>query len=204
MLNDKWVGVDTIIERLGRSFPGLSVSRGHAAEWCFDVVKDLGAWPSFKEERGLVIEVENNRADLPCNVYRVLSVLPDRGGLTSSQREGFKYSNMGSHLLFGSNNITNVTRITIDALVFEVDEQGLPLIYERAAEAAFYYILKRLKEGEFLSGKMPADRWQWITMEYDRHMHNARSSMRFMTRQELDSVVRVARSTIRPAHYAIQ
>lgn len=202
MLSDKWVSVDTIIERIGRSFPELNVSRGHAAEWCFDVVKDLGAWPSFREVHNLLIDVENNRAELPCNVYKVLEVHPDYGGLSSGKREGFRYSNMGNHLLFGTNSVTPAARINISALVFEVDEQGLPMVYERAAEAAFYYILKRMKEGDFIAGKVPMDRWLWITGEYDRHMHNARSSMRFVTRNDMDAVVRTARSAIRPAHYA--
>lgn len=202
MLSDKWVSIDTIIERVGRSFPDMAVDRNHAAEWCFDVVKDVGAWPGFKEERGLVLDVENSRVELPCNTYRLLSLLPNRGNLSSRDRELFRYQNMGSHVLLSNDNNTPVTQVVVDVLLFHVDENGLPMIYERSQEACFYYILKRMKEGDFINGKLPPDRWQWITSQYDLNIKVAKASMRFMSREDFDAIVRVARSMIRPTHYA--
>lgn len=206
MLNDKWVTVDSIIERVGRMFPDLEMDRQNAAEWCFDVVRAVGAFPSFEEKKGVVINVINNRVKLPCDTYRVLHVFPIglNGGRTSGYRERWWTQNQGQFLDVASSSIHGVpSQVALDYLAFKVDEHDFPMVYIEAAEAAAFYIIMKMKMDDFLSGNMRGDRWQWLEQKYEIELAKAQSSaMRWSSREDLDDIVRVARSWIRPAHYA--
>lgn len=200
MLTDKWVTVDNIIERIARANPELQIDRYTIAEWCFDVVKDLGVWPGF-ERVTIKLDVANKQAELPCNVYRVLQVRPN-----TSLRDPMKfgYENTGSHIRVSDRSISGTpTNIVVDALAFKVDENGLPMIFEPAARACHFYVLHMHSLDKMLSGQMPPDRFNYLEEAYNRHLRDARSkTSRWRSRDDMDRVVAVARSIIRPVHYA--
>jgi hypothetical protein len=207
MLSDKWVSVDAIIERASRTFPDIEIPRANAAEWCFDVVKELGVFPAFEEKTG-TIEVKNNQAILPCDVYRVLHTWP--GGVTATNsytsafRQGWAVENEGrtidvsSHSMYGT-----PTTVNIQYLAFVVDEFGYPMIFTEAAEAAMWYLIMKMKTADFINETMSPDKFAYLQSQYETELGYARSkTMRWTTREELDTIVRVARSVVRPAHYA--
>lgn len=201
---EKWVTVDHIIERANRVFPSLEIPRENAAEWCLEVVNDLGFYPGFREKRGVVLEVKNGLAKLPCDVYRVLSTNPNVATpMTSTRRELWMANNDGRYLQFPNKFGSGFPgEVVIDYIAYETDENGWPKIYEQAQEAAMWYIIMRMKSEDFVSGAMLPDRFQWIENNYKQSFDFAKRSTRWSTRQDLDRLVRIARSMIRPAHYA--
>lgn len=206
MLNEKWVGVDAVIERAARVFPDLEINRNDAAEWCLEVVKDVGVFPSFKE-KVQVVDVVNNMAEVPCDSFRVLHVVPygaSSNKYTSHFRENWYNINEGRYINLASNNsFRGPEKVEIRYLGFALDESGLPMIFEGATEAAMWYLVMRLKTADFINGSMPPDRFQYIENKYLDEMNLARSrTMRWNTREDLDRIVKVARSIIRPAHYS--
>lgn len=208
MLSDKWISVDAVIERAARVFPNLEIPRASAAEWCFEVVKDVGVFPSF-EQKTEVIEVKNNQVVLPCDVYRVLHVRPGSttsASYTSAFRDSWYTENLGrvidisSHSRYGT-----PTTVEIEYLAFKVDDSGYPMIFVEAAEAAMYYLIMKMKTADFVNGDMKPDRFMWLQQQYDDYLNVARGrTMRWTTREDLDKIVRVARSVIRPTHYAVK
>jgi len=207
MLSDKWVSVDAIIERASRTFPDIEIPRVNAAEWCFDVVKELGVFPSFTQKRAIV-KVENNQVVLPCDVFRILHTRPGHGVTpelyTSAYRQGWYVENEGRTLDLMSHSVYGTPRtVDIEYLAFEVDEHGYPMIFVEAAEAAMWYLVMKMKTADYINETMSPDKFMFLKDQYETELGAARSrTMRWTTREQLDKIVRVARSVIRPAHYA--
>jgi hypothetical protein len=206
MLSDKWISVDAIIERTSRVFPNLEIPRSSAAEWCFDVVKEVGVFPSF-EEKTAIVEVRNGQAVLPCDVYRILHIRP--GSMTSSMyrtefRENWYVENLGRVIDVNNHNRYGSPKtIEIEYLAFVVDESGYPMIFVEAAEAAMFYLIMKMKTADYVNGDMKSDRFLWVQSQYEDNLSGAKSkTMRWTTREDLDKIVRVARSIVRPMHYA--
>lgn len=207
MLNDKWITVDAVIERVARTYPDVEINRSDAAEWCFDVVRDVGVFPSFLEKRE-IIPVVNGVAQLPCDVYRILHVAPDSSvanAYTSAFRNSWYVENHGGYLEVANSSQHGIPRsLMVDYLAFKVDDSGYPMIFVEARDAAAYYITMKLKEADFIAGRMDPQRFQWLEQRYHAELEYAKvRTMRWTDREELDRIVKVARSIIRPAHYAV-
>ena len=206
MLNDKWVSVDAILERVGRMFPDLEVPRGSAAEWCFEVVRELGVFPAFVE-KSAQLEVKNNTVQLPCDLFRILHALPHSStniAYTSAGRQSWYALNEGGFMNVRADAMYGTpSSVNLQYLAFQTDAHGYPMIFEAAAEAAAFYIVMKMKTADFIGGNMERDKFFWLKEQYETELGYARNkTMRWTTREDLDKIVRVARSMIRPAHYA--
>ena len=205
MLSDKWVSVDAVMERVNRVFPDLQMERSIVAEWCLDVIKEVGVYPSFKEVTEQ-LPVINNHVKMPCNVYRILHVQPSATTLseyTSSFRDAWYVENDGRSLDVSSHSRYGTPKsVVVKYLSFQVDEHDYPMVFSEAAQAAMWYIILMAKTADFINGSIPGDRYQYIQSQYETELGLARSkTMRWASREDLDRLVRIARSIIRPTHY---
>lgn len=193
-IGDKYVSIHTVASRIARNHKGLAFDISDIAEWCFEVVKNIGKYDHFIEYKGVVLEVENLKAKLPCDVYRLLSV-KNNGKICSNQT----FYNDGTYLNFGT--IGTPVEVVIDYIGFAVDEDGFPLIEDSAQEACFWYCLSRIMLEQYLNGDIPTDRYQMIDSKYNHYVSVARGGMRFMSRNDLSDIHRTAINIIRRSRY---
>lgn len=190
----KYVSVDTVAARIARNYKSLSFDKGDIAEWCFEVVKNIGKYESFVEYKDVEIDVINKMAKLPCNVYRLLYVKN-----TSNYNNEVFYKNDGTYLKFSDKNIPE--KIIISYIGFALDEDGFPMIEDGSQEACFWYCLSRLMLEDYISGKIPTDRYKFIDDKYMHYASVARGGMRWTSTDDLANLHRVAINVIRDSRF---
>ena len=204
-LSAKYITVDDVIYRISRVFPEVEVNRQDAAEWVLDVIKDLGVFEGFVEKT-VTLDVVNCTANLPCDVWRVLHVDPGSSysGLSSAERHAWKYENHGDHLTFdNSSTYGSVEKVTVNYKAFVLDDFNYPRIIDAGRDAAMYYIVWKLKEADFIAGRITNDKFQYLQDMFYKELAYAQTKTgRWRSRDQLDRIVRTLRTVIRPAHFA--
>jgi hypothetical protein len=195
LLGDKYVSVDTVAARIARNYKGIAFDKGDIAEWCFEVVKNIGKYESFVQYKGIKIDVLNKKAKLPCNVYRLLYVHGENGCCHSQY-----YRNDGTFLNFSDHQLPK-DHVTIDYIGFALDEDGIPMIEDGSQEACFWYCLSRLLLEDYLTGKVAADKYQFIDQKYMHYCSVARGSMRWTSINDMEDIHRIAITVIRDSKF---
>lgn len=190
----KYVSVQTVAARIARNYKGIDFDLGDIVEWCFEVIKNIGKYDHFIEYKGVQIEVKNKRAALPCNMYRLLSVVS--GGRSCSYSQ---YYNDGSFLNF-SDGVTDGA-ISIDYIGYMLDEEGYPMIEDSQQEACFWYCLSRIMLEDFLTGKMTGERYGFIEQKYHHYVSTARGDLRWVSREDMAEFQRVSMNVIKSVRY---
>lgn len=179
--------VDHLIQRINRVHPSLSLDHTDVAEWCFEAMEQEGRYDVFEEVVAQPLVVTEGIAQLPKNIYRLLSV---RGGCSSC--DFINYSVVGSCLKVPY----ATTTIYVDMTVFATDENGYPLIDDTFMEVCMYYVLERKLYEPFLQGGIAPDKYQDVQAKFISACGKARASMRNRTEDELMMISRMLRSPI--------
>lgn len=199
------VKIQTIASKLARDYKGLDFDINEIGEWCFEVVKEIGDYDYFNEVYGEVLEAKNKKWKLPCGIYRLLEVFPMHNlSVYNASGDRFKtrFHNDGTYLRF-QNDLSGLikkdfpqdgTKISIDYLGYEMDENGFPLIPDTAQDACFWYCVMKLKLEDFLNGKFQG--YPYVESQYDKAISSARSSMRGTTRNDMNDINRAKYNTI--------
>jgi hypothetical protein len=194
----KYVTAENIAAKITRDYPGQMFDIADIIEWCAEAENNIGEFEAFEDVRDLEIEIKDRKALLPCNVWRLLNV--KLGGCSIPN-----YHNYGTYLTFSDNSFTNMIgnlgslgknppkigtlKAHIDFIGIPIDPNtGYPLIMDGHQEACFWYCLKKMLFPDFLSGKIPSDRWQYIDMQYGQYVQKAKSSLRFTSRDTLNRI----------------
>jgi len=184
----KYVTIDNVMARIARNVKGKNLDIGDIVEWCAECeVEEIGEYEGFVKFYGVPVTVKKNKADLPCNVYRILSVFRNRCAVP-------KYDFDGCFLRFNYNDPSTVSdeyTIEIDYLGVAVDERGYPLIQDGHQEPCYWYCLTKIYFEDFLNGNIPTDRYEFMLDRLGHYVSKVKSSMRNTTRDDMNDVARI-------------
>lgn len=197
MLQGKYVKIESIAAKIARDYKGLEFDFFDVVEWCVEAENNIGDFEEFMHYYNVPLEVIDKKALLPCNIYRLLHV---RGHNCTV----FNYENNGTYLMFGDNSITNASSIPtslpnegtvklfIDYLGVPIDEEtGYPLIKDGHQEACYWYCLKKLLFEDYMNGKIPDSRYQYIDVQYGHYVQKAKSGFRFVSRDDMERMMMI-------------
>ena len=136
-----YVSINVIVDRIKRNDLLKDLPFETIVDYAIEFIKLMGVPASFIEKTALV-EVDDYRGELPCDLYSLIQVRTTRGdyfrGSTDSfhmseakNKEEDKARNTGfTYKVQGSCIITSIPKCTIEVAyrAFPMDENGLPLI----------------------------------------------------------------------------
>lgn len=136
-----YVSINVIVDRIKRNDLLKDLPFETIVDYAIEFIKLMGVPASFIEKTALV-EVDDYRGELPCDLYSLIQVRTTKGdyfrGSTDSfhmseakNKEGDKARNTGfTYKVQGSCIITSIPKCTIEVAyrAFPMDENGLPLI----------------------------------------------------------------------------
>lgn len=153
-------------------------------EWCATVeLEYMGSFEQFKNCNGYEIEVKNNRAKLPCNIYRLVDVM-------DGDERIYNYRNNGVYLFFDNKNYGDGKKITINYSGIPIDEKTkMPLLLRGHEIACEYFCIHSMYEADYMEGKV-ADRFmERIAKRFDDAVDAARSSHRHVPADEAHKMI---------------
>jgi hypothetical protein len=60
------------------------------------------------------------------------------------------------------------------------------MVMEGHEEACYWYILTKILFEDYLNNKISGDRWEYINYMYGKYVAKAKSSMQFVSRDDID------------------
>ncbi len=174
--------IDRIQERFGRDHRDLNAQKGDLAAWSYELIRREGIYESL-EEVSVTLDVNSaGRADLPCNIYRLLEVGYD----SCANCNAPKYTRMETCLYMKDSNIG---KVRIKALVYKTDDEGYPYIDDIMEDACYWYCLSKILQDAHMKGHLPEGQYTRIKHELSAACAAARSSFRGVTRNDLQGIV---------------
>lgn len=181
----KYVSVKNIAARIARNVKNKNFDIYDVAEWSGECeIDEIGQYEGFAKYRNVEICVKHNKAYLPCNIYRILSVY--RNGCIIPN-----YEWDGAYLRFNfddPNTFNNEFTIELDYLGIMVDDEGLPMILEGHQEACYWYILTKLYFEDFMNGLIDQNRYTLLQDRLGQYVAKAKSSMRHYSRDDMNDI----------------
>lgn len=178
--NYKYVSVQEIENMLSRNHKSLIFAPGDVVAWCWECIREIGNFEGFITYRDVPLEVKNGKAQLPCNIFRILYVR--QGGMVVRN-----YNDDGTYLHMGFRS----GKIVIDYIGIAADKKGYPLIEDISAQACYWYCYKKLKWDEYIGGFMTESQWQRIEDNYADYWAAAKGSWKNATRDDMDQIYEV-------------
>ena len=173
------VSVKTIIQMLASTHKNITIVEHDIANWCGECIEEIGEFTAMTRFRDVRLTIRNNRAELPCNVFRVLHV--KQGANTPV------YSINHPHITF--TRYSGV--VTIDYLGIPVDADNYPIIDAKARQACYWYCLIKLLTEEYGTGKITHHVWDHYQTQQEYYIAKARGNMGNMTRDDLNRITKV-------------
>lgn len=185
-------------------------------EWLGEVMQDLEIGQQM-ENKKTEFEVENYRGILPCDVYYIQKVivddqifklgsqdspwfLPESSYMTGDDKTLSVQSNVSHRAIFGTFYIEypyitfNVRngKCKLFYQGYRLDKNGLPLVPDdtKFTEAAFFYVLYKLKTPDYHTGKISFNEWVGLKQNYNEQLKEARRSMTFPTPEDFERMTR--------------
>lgn len=187
--NQKYTTVENIFARLSQKIKTKSFDIEDIVQWCAEcTVEVIGAPIAMRNYNKLKLRVTQNKALLPCNVYRLLDVF-------SSANHRYKsYYNDGSHIVFNSTqrfeNDGESDFIYINYLGIAVDSKtGYPYILRGHEIACESYCVKQLYREDFYNGKISHAVWTDITDECSIQCAAANNGIRHESNDDMRNVL---------------
>lgn len=180
-------GVDSLLDRIGRVHPNLTIDRSDAIEWCFEAMEDCAVYEGLYESKGAALQAKGGIVALPKNIFRLLTV---RQGCSDCAPMAYQLGN--GCLRVGCSDQT----VYVDMLLLPVDEDGGPLIDDTLFDVCQFYILKKKLYEPYLQGSLRPDAYKDVEDKYDSACARARASYRNLTNDQLDRMTRLVRSAV--------
>lgn len=183
-MNNKYTTHDEIYNRLSLVHKHKTFTPLEIAQWCsecaVEVIKDADRLESYTN---IELNVTDLKALAPCNVYRILDVF-------DSNRKRIEYRYDGAYLdfhgsFFGTKAYINYLGVPMDP------ETGYPYIKKGQEKACQAYCVYKMYYEDFLTGKIDATRWGYITDEMHNLVAAAQSSIRHKDRKSLERINKV-------------
>jgi hypothetical protein len=182
MNNYKYTTAKTIYDRLNMSFRKkmAGVPLRHVIEWCATVeIEYIRDYPQFVQNRDVELNVNNYRALLPCNIYKLERVVDKYDSPI------FKYGNNGSYLFF--DNIEKPIQegiVKINFLGIPIDDDKMPLILKGHEESCYHYCVLQIFQEDEAEGKVSPNFMQKKADEFNISVQADRASHRHISDNE--------------------
>ena len=183
-----YVNAGNITAMISRSNKNLVVDKYDVAEWCADVLSEVGDFDSLPFVKDEVLAVENKQALLPCHLYRLVAVRRNGCSLLPSE-----YRRNGVYLRFDD----DLFKINIDYLSIPVDADGLPLIPTTHRQACYWYCLSQIYLEDYLGNKISADRFSNLQTLYANYVIEAKQSFVNKTANEISELNMIRHNMVR-------
>lgn len=189
----KYVSVKNVAARIARNVKGKEWDIYDIAEWCGECHTDeIGMYEGFAKYRGVKIKVKHNKAYLPCNIYRVLSIYRNKCSIPNYQWDGaylrFNFDDPGT---FQQEYI-----IEVDYLGVLVDDEGLPMILDGAQEACYWYCMTKLYFEDYMNGLIPENRYIFLQDRLGLYVDKVKGSFRHVTRDDMNEMQMIMHNMI--------
>ena len=181
----KYVSVKNVAARIARNVKGKEFDIYDIAEWCAECETDeIGMYEGFAKFRSVTLPVKHNKAFMPCNVYRLLSVHKNNCSIP-------KYHWYGAYLRFNFDDpksFNSEYTVEIDYLGIMVDEEGLPLILDGHQEACYWYIMTKLYFEDYMNKLIDENRYMFLQDRLGHYVTQAKGSFRYVSRDDMNDI----------------
>lgn len=183
--NTKYVTMDVVYQRLTQRIKNKQIDFLDVVEWSTDcMINDIGWSKDMFEYRDVPLTITDLQAVIPGNCFRIECVKRNNAIVD--------YIDNGAYLNFTKNYLN----VLIDYWAIPTDaETSYPLIPRGYEEACFWACLKALYLEEYLDGRLDANRWNTMDMEYSRACGRALSNTSHLTKNDRVRIMR-AKHTI--------
>lgn len=189
----KYVSVKNVAARIARNVKGKEFDIYDIAEWCAECETDeIGMYEGFAKFRSVVLPVKHNKAFMPCNVYRLLSVHKNNCAVP-------KYHWDGAYLRFNFDDPSTFNSeytVEIDYLGIMVDDEGLPLILDGHQEACFWYIMTKLYFEDYMNKLVDESRYMFLQDRLGHYVTQAKGSFRYVSRDDMNEIQRIMHNLV--------
>lgn len=181
----KYVSVRNVAARIARNVKGKEFDIYDIAEWCGECETDeIAQYDAFVKYRNVKVTVKHNKAYLPCNIYRVLSVHRNQCSIP-------KYSWDGAYLKFNLDDpgtFNEEYTVDIDYIGVAVDQEGLPMIRDGHQEACYWYCMTKIYFEDYMNGLVHEGRYMFLNDRLGHYVDKAKSSFRDVTRDDMNEI----------------
>ena len=184
----KYSSVENVMARLSRNNKNMTFDLYDVAEWCGECeVDEIGQYQSFAKFRGVQVKVKNNKAYLPCNVYRILSIHRNKCCIPKYDWDGaYARFNLDDPATFNQEYI-----VEIDYLGVMIDDKGFPLILDGHQEACYWYCMTKLYFEPYMNKEIDESRWQTLQENFGKYVMKVKQSMRNMSRDDMNQIMMI-------------
>ena len=187
-----YVKVGNIVARIARSHKNLVIDKYDVAEWCAEVLSDVGEIGDMASVKNEPMVVKNHLGPLPCYLYR-LEAVRQNGCLMDTKA----YRRNGPYLRFDGDLIG----VTIDYAAIAVDDDGLPLIPGTHRAACYWYCLCMLYMEDYANGKMSQSLWMSWDIKYQNYVTQAKQSFVNKTTNQMSEINMIRHNMIRTVRF---
>jgi hypothetical protein len=167
---------------LSRNHKGLNFEKGDLIEWCRELLEIIADPDStLLKKTGVELKVANSLAQLPCEVYRLLSVRVNGVTPTTNIIDDGDYLHM---------NFTTGT-VKIDYYYLPETRDGIPVVSLPARQACYWYCLIKIKADEYERGFIREGVWDRWNKDLDYHISRARGSFKNMSRDDTNQIMKI-------------
>lgn len=189
----KYVSVRNVMARIARNVKGKEFDIWDVAEWCGECETDeIGMYEGFAKYRSVPIVVNNNKGQMPCNIYRLLSVHKSNCAIA-------KYNWDGAYLRFNFDDPSTFNSeytVHIDYLGVKVDQEGLPMILDGHQEACFWYCMTKLYFEDYMNKLIDENRYMFLQDRLGHYVTQAKGSFRYVTRDDMNEINRILHNLV--------
>lgn len=184
--NNKYTTVENIAARIGQKHKQKSFTIDELVQWCAEcVIEIVGNIDVLADYTRIKCVVTDNKALLPCNIYRLLDVFD------ANDNRYRAYTNDGTHIIFNSSqsfNKDSVGRsyIMINYRGIAVDPKtGFPLIPRGQELACEAYCVWNLYYEDYLNGRLNGQQWSVIDNNKIVQCEAAKGGFRHFDNEEM-------------------
>ncbi len=196
-INNKYVTAENIMARLSMMHKNKSFNIDEIVQWCSEcVIEVIGNPISMYDYNRIKLIVNNYKALLPCNVYRLLDVYD------SNDNRITNYYNDGSHIIFSSDAVfetdelgQNVVYINYYGIAVD-SKTGYPLIMKGHELACEAYCACKLYLEDYLTGKINGQQWQYLDQQKTIQCEAANNGVRHESNDDMRRFMNVVLNMI--------
>ena len=180
--NYRFVTIDTVAAMLARRHKGLNFEKDDIIEYCRECIEEIADPDTcLLKKSDVELTVQNSVAELPCDVYRLLSVRVN--GVTPSR--SIVDDGTYLHMNFQSG------KIRIDYFYLPETRDRMPIVALPARMACYYYCLLAIKGDDYERGLITQNVWNNWQTQYNYQVSRARGSFKNISRDDLNEIMRI-------------
>ena len=186
------VPYQTVLAHLSLEYPDIPWSDPFVGNCTSVCQRDMIGYPeNMIETKHFEIEHDNGYLDLPCDVYRLISI-NDRGDLPVQK------TNTKNRIFVGTKGYMDGQKYHVKYKSIPVDNEGMPLIIEEHIMAHVAFVIRTWIKPQLLAKKIPLYLYNTLVNESDVLIRYSRGNMN-ITANMAESITSVLHNIYRSA-----